>query len=283
MKKFLLLGITLMLSTISSNVFATVSSHGLEIIKKFEGLKLVEYIEPASGKAHIGYGHLIRKGEFFPYQISETRAELLLRKDVARYERAVHRYVKVPLTTYQYDALVSLAFNIGQYGFRDSTLVRKLNQGDYEGASKEFSRWVYSRKKVVPGLVKRRAIEQKLFNTRCNHAIRTTYYARHNPDRRHFKNLGNVNGKQKVATSDNDGGRWYKVAGYKCSSKLQEQRVSVDSSNNRIDNNLLSLHRTATGSNLHPGSTYLNRLYRDRARLPVLYRRSGSREMGGGS
>lgn len=71
--------------------------------------------------------------------------------------------VKVPLTQNQYDALVSLVFNIGRGSFARSSLLKKLNAGDMTGAAQEFPRWVYAKGKKLPGLITRRNDEMELF------------------------------------------------------------------------------------------------------------------------
>lgn len=142
----------------------TISTNGIDLIKQFEGLRLNPY-DDGVGVMTIGYGHTgsgVKKGK-----ITEEEAEELLQKDIEKHQRAVQEAVKVPLTQEQFDALVSFAFNAGPTGFKRSTLVKKLNAGDLEGAAKEFSRWVYGTKggkKVrLKGLEKRRAQEASLF------------------------------------------------------------------------------------------------------------------------
>ncbi|MBE5528800.1 glycoside hydrolase family 24, partial [Laribacter hongkongensis] len=80
--------------------------------------------------------------------------------DVQKFEGALKQCVRVPLHQYEYDAFVSLAYNIGSGAFCGSTLVRKLNAGDYAGACAEIDRWTYAGGKRLPGLVKRRAEER---------------------------------------------------------------------------------------------------------------------------
>ncbi|MBE5527621.1 glycoside hydrolase family 24, partial [Laribacter hongkongensis] len=80
--------------------------------------------------------------------------------DVQKFEGALKQCVRVPLHQYEYDAFVSLAYNIGSGAFCSSTLVRKLNAGDYAGACAEIDRWIYAGGKRLPGLVKRRAEER---------------------------------------------------------------------------------------------------------------------------
>ena len=128
-------------------------------IKKLEGLSLTAYKDESTYS--IGYGHAGAK----PGQkITEAQAEALFNQDIGRFEKAVQTYVKVPITQNQFDALVSLSYNIGIDAFRKSTLLKKLNQGDYAGAQKEFGRWVYGdNKRVISALVKRRKAEADLF------------------------------------------------------------------------------------------------------------------------
>ncbi len=113
-----------------------ISQEGINVIKKFEGCKLKTYRD-TGGIPTIGYGHTgsdVRSGQC----ISKQEAENLLRKDVERFEKAVNTEVKVSLSQNQFDALVSFAFNVGQGNLRTSTLLRKLNHSDYQGAAQEF-------------------------------------------------------------------------------------------------------------------------------------------------
>lgn len=147
------------------------SENGIELVKAFEGLHKVKsdgnvrsYRCPA-GRWTIGYGHThgVRSGE----TITPEEAEDLLRKDLKDCEATVERMVKVDLTQNQFDALVSFVFNLGQGSFGSSTLLRKLNRGDYEGAAEEFTRWNKARVdgelKAQPGLTRRRTAEAALF------------------------------------------------------------------------------------------------------------------------
>lgn len=86
--------------------------------------------------------------------------------DVTKFEGAIKRCVKVPLSQNEYDAYVSLAYNIGTTAFCNSTLVKKLNSGDYAGACAEISRWNKAKGKVLKGLTKRRAYERALCEAR---------------------------------------------------------------------------------------------------------------------
>ncbi len=138
-----------------------ISQSGVELIKKFEGYSAKRYADVA-GKSTIGYGHLIREGENYT-EITKDDAEALLRMDINYAERAVQRNVSVPLTQGQYDALVSFTYNLGEGNLRSSTLLKKLNAGDYDSAASEFLRWVYAGGKKIKGLENRRKKEAELF------------------------------------------------------------------------------------------------------------------------
>ena len=135
---------------------------GIDLIKQFEGLSLKAYPDPATGAEPwtIGIGHTggVRPGDV----ITEARAEQLLRQDLGRFEMAVRKLC--PITTQnQFDALVSLAFNIGEGNLKDSTLRRLHNEGNYVAAAGQFERWNRANGKVMAGLTRRRAAEAALY------------------------------------------------------------------------------------------------------------------------
>ena len=142
------------------------SKQGLEFLADVEGNKLHSYLD-TGGVLTIGVGHT--SDEWFEVlpnqQISYDMSILLLKIDVQEAESAVNKLVEVPLTQNQYDALVSFVFNIGETQFASSTLLRKLNAGDYEGAAKQFPRWNKDNGRTISGLTKRRLLEQSVFNT----------------------------------------------------------------------------------------------------------------------
>lgn len=142
-----------------------INDKGLELIKKYEGCRLLAYKCPA-GVWTIGYGHTagVKSG----MAITKADAERLLLQDLKRFEEGVEALVKVPLTSNQFSALVSFAFNCGLAALRSSTLLKKLNVGDLNGAAREILRWDKVNKKPVEGLTKRRKEEQKLFLTKDN-------------------------------------------------------------------------------------------------------------------
>jgi len=136
------------------------SQAGKELIKQYEGLKLTAY-KCSAGKDTIGYGHThgVKPGD----RITKAQADALLDEDLAVVELTVSTAIKRPMNPHQFDAMVALAFNIGGAAFAGSTLVKKFNTGDTQGAAKEFPRWCHSGRIVVPGLVKRRAAEHEMF------------------------------------------------------------------------------------------------------------------------
>jgi lysozyme len=138
------------------------SRTGIELIKAHEGLRLDAYICPA-GVPTIGYGHTynVKIGE----RITAEQAERFLIDDLAVVEREINRY-GFDLTQNQFDALVSFVYNIGAGNFRSSTLLKRLkaNPNDPDIAN-QFKRWVYGGGKVLPGLVRRRNEEAKLYFT----------------------------------------------------------------------------------------------------------------------
>lgn len=133
----------------------------LTFLTEHEGFKPTPYRCPA-GKLTIGFGHLIQPNESYT-RITQAQALELLKKDVAKREAVVDRLVTVPLTDGQRIALVSFVFNAGEHAFAKSTLLRKLNAGDYAGAAKEFPKWKYAGGKVSKGLVNRRKAEVGMF------------------------------------------------------------------------------------------------------------------------
>ena len=138
----------------------TIGEKGLELIKSFEGLRLRAYLCPAKVWT-IGYGHTgdVRGGQV----ITQSQADDLLKQDLRRFEIAVRKLVKVPLTQNQFDALVSFAYNVGEAALSRSTLLRKLNAGDLAGTKLEFAKWNKGGGKVLAGLTRRRADEATLF------------------------------------------------------------------------------------------------------------------------
>ena len=142
------------------------SDMGLSLIKSFEGFSSKPYLCPA-GVPTIGYGATYypdgRRVTMQDRPVSEADATDMLRSMLASYEAGVSRYVLVPVTQGQFDALVSFAYNVGLSALKDSTLLRLVNARDYAGAAAQFARWNRAGGKVLPGLTRRREAERKLF------------------------------------------------------------------------------------------------------------------------
>jgi len=139
----------------------TTSELGKNEIKRHEGLRLTAY-DDGAGNLTIGYGHKIVSD--MPNKITREQAEELFRSDLAVAEAAVNRSVRVPLTSAQFDGLVSLVFNWGGGNFSQSELLRRLNAGDYRGAQQRLSEHpVTAGGVVMSGLQRRRRAEADWF------------------------------------------------------------------------------------------------------------------------
>lgn len=134
------------------------SAAALVGIAGWEGYKSVAYIPVPGDVPTIGFG--TTKGVKMGDSIDPVTALQKKIRDVEVFEGAVKQCVKVPLAQHEYDAYLSLAYNVGPQAFCGSTLVRKLNAGDYAGACKEIDKWVYFKGKPLSGLIKRRAAER---------------------------------------------------------------------------------------------------------------------------
>jgi lysozyme len=148
----------------------SLSASGLVGIAVFEGYRETAYVPVAGDVATIGFG-TTRHADGSPVQMGERTDPIraLTRKldDVRRFEGALKTCVTVPLHQHEYDAFLSFAYNVGAGKFCGSTLVRRLNAGDYAGACAEFDRWVFFQGKDCRdpvnrcgGLVERRAVER---------------------------------------------------------------------------------------------------------------------------
>ena len=144
-----------------------ISNNGIELIKQFEGLSLKPYLDKVNIPT-IGFGSTYyedgTKVKLKDKPITEERATQLLEFIANKtFSENINKVVKVPLNQNQFDALVSFAYNIGNKNFNWSTLLKKLNLSDYEGASSEFLRWNQANGKILNGLVLRRQKEKELF------------------------------------------------------------------------------------------------------------------------
>ncbi|MDD2725639.1 MAG: glycoside hydrolase family protein [Methylovulum sp.] len=143
-----------------------INEDGLNLVKEFEGLRLDAYRCPA-GVWTIGYGHTL--GVKPGAKISEDKAEHTLAQDLAESGAQVEKCVKVKLNDNQHAALASFVFNAGIGSLTVSTLLKRLNAGDYQCVPSELAKWVKAsdpktgQKIALPGLVKRRAAEAVLW------------------------------------------------------------------------------------------------------------------------
>lgn len=153
-----------------------VPKRAVKLVAFFEGFSPVP-TDKLDGYSTVGYGHLIAlrpvsaadnravwvKGQKTPGRLSRREAERLLRKDLERFADAVAANVKVPINWRQASALISFVYNVGEGAFTDSTLLRRLNAGEYHAVPYELSRWVNGPSGPLPGLVSRRRREGRLF------------------------------------------------------------------------------------------------------------------------
>lgn len=135
-----------------------------EFLKQWEKFRPTAYLPTKNDVPTIGFGHC--RGVKMSDTCTLEDAEDWLHADSASASACVSREVTVPLTQAQYDALVSLTFNIGNGAFTESTLLRKLNDSDYAGAQEQFHVWKkQAGGKTLAGLVKRRAAEAEHFGS----------------------------------------------------------------------------------------------------------------------
>ncbi|ECB6818239.1 lysozyme [Salmonella enterica subsp. enterica] len=136
------------------------SDNGRAFIRAREGVKLAAY-QDGGGVWTIGYGHTrgVKQGQV----INHEQADEFLDSDLRQVESCISERVTVALNQNQFDALVSFVFNVGRQAFSDSTLLKKLNEGNYRAAADQFTRWVYDNDQFVQGLYNRRVAERDLF------------------------------------------------------------------------------------------------------------------------
>jgi lysozyme len=137
-----------------------INAEGLALIKQWEGCKLEAYRD-VGGVWTVGFGHT--RTAKAGMVITEAEAERLLQEDLAIFEAEVARAVDVDLTDNQFAALVSWSYNVGVGAMRRSSLIRKLNAGEYDAVPAELARWNKVKGKVVKGLSNRRAAEAGLW------------------------------------------------------------------------------------------------------------------------
>ena len=142
-----------------------VSPSGIDLICNFEGLRLSAY-DDGVGVWTIGFGTTkypngirVKKGD----TCTVAQARSYMQHDLKEFEQTVNSAVKTEVNQNQFDALVSLAYNIGTNAFKNSTLIKQLNEGNYKAAANQFDAWVNAGGKRMQGLVNRRATEKALF------------------------------------------------------------------------------------------------------------------------
>lgn len=139
---------------------AAVALSGGYLIAPNEGKVNSTYLDPINIKTSC-YGHTgpeLKLGQKF----TDEQCLDQLAKDLSTHDKQMMNLVRVPLTDYQHAAFLSFTYNVGVGNFKSSTMLRKLNSKDYEGACEELSKWVYAKKKILPGLVKRREAEKEM-------------------------------------------------------------------------------------------------------------------------
>ena len=137
-----------------------ISVEGTSLIKKFEGCELEAY-QDSVGVWTIGYGHTkdVKQGD----KINQDEAEHLLEEEMPEYEGYINDMVEVSLEQCQFDALVSWVYNLGPTNLSSSTLLKVLNEGDYDEVPFQIKRWNKAGGKVLEGLTRRREAEALLF------------------------------------------------------------------------------------------------------------------------
>lgn len=142
-----------------------ISKDGYDLIKSFEGLETTAYKDSA-GIWTIGYGTIkypngtrVAGGD----KITQAQAQSYLENDCKWVDACLDKHIKVKVSQKQFDALASFVYNVGETAFSTSTLLKKLNAGDFQGAGAQFDVWVNAGGRKVQGLVNRRAKEKALF------------------------------------------------------------------------------------------------------------------------
>ena len=136
------------------------SGQGVALIKKFEGCELEAY-QCSANVWTIGYGHTrgVKEGD----EISADKAEYILLEDLIEFEKYVDQLVTVSLNQDQFDALVAWTFNLGPTNLKESTMLLRLNDGQYDEVPAQMARWNRSGGEVLEGLKRRRKAEGLLF------------------------------------------------------------------------------------------------------------------------
>ena len=144
-----------------------ISQKGLDLIKRFEGLKLKPYLCPASIPT-IGYGNTYytdgKKVKLTDPSITQEKADELLKFLIQSYEKDVDSFCRDDISQHQFDALASFAYNCGSRNLKSSTLLKKVNLNPNDPTIRaEFMKWNKGAGKVLAGLTKRRQAEADLY------------------------------------------------------------------------------------------------------------------------
>lgn len=161
------------------------SQYGYDLLKEFEGMRTKAYKCPANVWT-IGYGHTSSAGKpavDAELTITKEQAEEILRRDLIQYEDGVREIVKVKITQGQFDALVDFAYNAGVGALAKSTLLKKVNAGKFDEVPAEFMKWTKGGGKELPGLVRRRRAEVKLWRGLDTEIPVSNTQSRFQPDR----------------------------------------------------------------------------------------------------
>ncbi len=146
------------------------------LLKKFEGCKLTSYRCPAN-VCTIGYGHTSAAGSptvVDNMKITQKQADDILRKDLVKYETGVHDIVTQPLSQNQFDVLVDFAYNAGLGNLKSSTLLKKVNAGQFDAVPGELMKWTKGGGKTLPGLVRRRQAESTWWSAESEKTLSKT-------------------------------------------------------------------------------------------------------------
>lgn len=161
-----------------------ISADGISVIKQFEGCRLRSY-RCSAGVLTIGWGHTSASGNpiVFPEMtITQEEADQILAADLRKFEDGVTALVKVDLRQGQFDALVSFAFNCGLSALGKSTLLKRINEGKFDAAPAEFMKWTKAGGNELPGLVRRRRAEARLWRGIDTSEAVNTAQSRSKPD-----------------------------------------------------------------------------------------------------
>ena len=142
------------------------SSAGFELLKVLEGFRAKPYV-CAGGKVTIGYGHVVKPDELGKLvEVTQEQATALLEQEVQTFEEVVEDKVQHELKQREFDALVLFTYNVGAAALGTSTLLKVLNDGEWDKVPTEIRRWVYAGGRKNKGLANRREAEISLFQGR---------------------------------------------------------------------------------------------------------------------